>query len=167
MLGSGQRAQNLFRLSIQDIGVLAIRLGLAIVIGWIGLMKFTTYEASGISVFVRNSPILGWAYNILSVRDFSNMLGLVELAISLGLLLGGHNRRLAVLSSATAVGMFATTLSFMLTTPGTIEPSLGFPALSVVPGQFLVKDFVALGASVFLFCQALTQQSVGRGTPDT
>ena len=37
--------------------------------------------------------------------------------------------------------MFLTTLSFLLTTPGVWEASVGgFPALSVVPGQFLIKE---------------------------
>ena len=48
--------------------------------------------------------------------------------------------------------MFLTTLSFLLTTPGVWEASAGgFPALSVVPGQFLAKDFVLFGASLRLF----------------
>ncbi len=55
---------------------------------------------------------------------------------------------------AEAVGMFSTTLSFLLTTPGVWEASAGgFPALSVVPGQFLIKDVVLLGASLWMFSQ--------------
>jgi uncharacterized membrane protein YkgB len=42
-------------------------------------------------------------------------------------------------------------LSFLLTTPGVWEASAGgFPALSVVPGQFLAKDFVLFGGAVWL-----------------
>jgi uncharacterized membrane protein YkgB len=45
--------------------------------------------------------------------------------------------------------MFLTTLSFLVTTPGW-EPSLGgFPALSAMPGQFLLKDVVLLGAALW------------------
>ena len=51
--------------------------------------------------------------------------------------------------------MFLTTLSFLFSTPGW-EPSLGgFPALSVVPGQFLLKDVVLLGAAVWSLGAAL------------
>ena len=54
-----------------------------------------------------------------------------------------------------AVIMFLTTLSFLFSTPGW-EPSLGgFPALSVVPGQFLLKDVVLLGAAVWSLGEAL------------
>ena len=39
-------------------------------------------------------------------------------------------------------------LSFLVTTPGW-EPSLGgFPALSAMPGQFLLKDVVLLGVAL-------------------
>jgi uncharacterized membrane protein YkgB len=53
--------------------------------------------------------------------------------------------------SGLAVGMFLTTLSFLLTTPGVWEASVGgFPALSAVPGQFLAKDFVLFGSALRL-----------------
>jgi uncharacterized membrane protein YkgB len=38
----------------------------------------------------------------------------------------------------------------MLSTPGVIEPSLGFPAISVAPGQFLLKDIGLLAASILV-----------------
>ena len=36
-------------------------------------------------------------------------------------------------------------------TPGTFEPSLGFPAISLVPGQFLLKDIVLLAVSLWIY----------------
>jgi uncharacterized membrane protein YkgB len=51
--------------------------------------------------------------------------------------------------------MFLTTLSFLVTTPGVWEPSLGgFPALSAVPGQFLVKDLALLGMALWSLGEA-------------
>ncbi len=141
--------------TLTNIGEESIRVGLALVIGWIGAMKFTGYEAQGISGFVQNSPLLSWVYNFLSIRAFSNGLGVVEIVIATGLVLGRYFPRVGVGASFAALGMFATTLSFMLTTPGTFEPTLGFPALSVVPGQFLIKDVVLLGAAILLLGKAL------------
>ena len=55
--------------------------------------------------------------------------------------------------------MFLTTLSFLFSTPGW-EPSLGgFPALSVVPGQFVLKDVVLLGVAVWLLGDILQDLS--------
>src|SRR5204863_7399990 len=58
------------------------RYGLVAVVGWVGLMKFTAYEAEGISPFVANSPLMSWVYGLMSVRDFSAVLGVVEVAIA-------------------------------------------------------------------------------------
>ncbi|QDS97118.1 Inner membrane protein YkgB [Adhaeretor mobilis] len=118
-------------------------------------MKFTQYEAEGISGFVKNSPLMSWAYSVMSVRGFSTALGVVEIIIALLLALRPFSARAAALGSLLAIGMFLTTLSFLLTTPGIWEESLGgFPALSVAPGQFVLKDFVLLGASVWCLADA-------------
>jgi uncharacterized membrane protein YkgB len=37
-----------------------LRYGLALVIGWIGMMKSTGYEAKGIEPLVAHSPLLSW-----------------------------------------------------------------------------------------------------------
>lgn len=136
-------------------GQYTVRLGLALVIAWIGAMKFTAYEAHGISGFVQNSPLLSWVYNLMSIQQFSNALGTLELAIATGLIFGLVSARVAIISALAASGMFATTLSFMITTPGTFEQTIGFPALSVVPGQFLIKDVVSLAVSILLLGDGL------------
>ena len=43
---------------VEAVGRELTRCGLVVVVGWIGLMKFTTYEAEGIRPFVANSPLL-------------------------------------------------------------------------------------------------------------
>jgi uncharacterized membrane protein YkgB len=128
------------------------RYGLVLVLLWIGSMKFTAYEAEGISVFVSNSPFMSWAYSVFSVQGFAVLLGITEIIIASLIASRPFSPHTALLGSSLAVGMFVTTLSFIITTPGVWEPSAGgFPALSAVPGQFLVKDFVLLGSAVRLF----------------
>ena len=59
------------------------------------------------------------------------------------------------LGSALAVGMFLTTLSFLVTTPGVWASSAGgFPALSAFPGQALIKDLALLGISLWSLGEA-------------
>ena len=141
-------------------GDLLIRYGLVLVIGWIGVMKFTSYEAHGIQPMVAHSPLLGWMYKFLSVQTFSNLLGIVEIAIAVLIALRPLSPKLSAFGSAAAVLMFLTTLSFLFSTPGW-EPSLGgFPALSALPGQFLLKDVVLLGAAVSTFGEA-ARNSIG------
>jgi len=138
--------------SVEALGRYTARYGLVLALLWIGGMKFTAYEAEGISGFVSNSPLMSWAYSVFSVKNFSALLGVTEIAIALMIASRPFSARAAFVGSGLAVGMFLTTLSFLVTTPGLWEPSAGgFPALSVVPGQFLVKDFVLFGASLRLF----------------
>lgn len=134
---------------VSGLGAQLTRYGLVLVLFWIGAMKFTGYEANGIQPLVANSPFMGWVYHILSVQAFSNLLGTVEIAIAVMIGLRRLSPKVSALGSALAMVMFLTTMSFLFSTPGW-EPSLGgFPALAVVPGQFLVKDIVLFGAAVW------------------
>jgi reactive chlorine resistance protein C len=136
----------------EAVGRHSARYGLVLALFWIGGMKFTAYEAEGIMGFVTNSPLMNWAYSVFSVRSFAALLGVTEIIIALLIASRPFSARAAVVGGALAVGMFLTTLSFLVTTPGVWEASAGgFPALSVIPGQFLVKDFVLFGASLRLF----------------
>jgi uncharacterized membrane protein YkgB len=145
-------------------GRIGLRYGLVAVIGWIGLMKFTAYEAEGISGFVANSPLMSWAYAIMSHRGFSALLGLVELAIAALVAFGPYRPRAGAVGAAGAVGMFLTTLSFLVTTPGVFEAGgSGFPALSAMPGQFLVKDFSLLGIAIWLLADAVRLGNLAAG----
>jgi uncharacterized membrane protein YkgB len=128
------------------------RYGLVVVVGWIGLLKFTAYEAEGIRLYVTNSPLMSWVYELMSVRGFSALLGVVEVGIAVLIAARPSSPRASAVGSALAVGMFLTTLSFLATTPGSWEPSAGgFPALSGKPGQFLLKDLALLGISLWSF----------------
>lgn len=147
---------------IQATALLLVRYGLVLVIAWIGGMKFTAYEANGIQPLVANSPLLGWVYEFSSVRGFSSLLGFFEICVALMIAVRPISAKSALIGSALAVGMFLTTLSFLLSTPGW-EPSLGgFPALSTVPGQFLIKDIVLLGAAIWSFGEALDEVTTNR-----
>jgi uncharacterized membrane protein YkgB len=131
------------------------RYGLVVVVAWIGLMKFTAYEAEGIRLYVANSPLMSWVYGFMSVRGFSAVLGVVEVAVALLIAARPLSPRACALGSALAVGMFLTTLSFLVTTPGVWEPSAGgFPALSGKPGQFLIKDLALLGIALWSLGEA-------------
>jgi reactive chlorine resistance protein C len=127
---------------INAFGSRALRYGLVLVIGWIGLMKFTGYEA-----LVAHSPLMRAIYHCLTLRQFSDGLGVVEVAIAILIALPSWSPKASAL---------LTTLSFIFSTPGW-EPSLGgFPALSAIPGQFLLRAVVLLGAAIWSLGESLT-----------
>jgi len=141
---------------LNNAGVFLLRYGLVLVIGWIGLMKYTAYEANAIEGLVANSPLMGWLYNVLSVQGVSCVIGTFEIIIVIMIALRPVNALISGIGSLLAAGMFATTLTFLLSTPGIWEASLGgFPFISVMPGSFLLKDFVFLGAALFTASEAL------------
>lgn len=140
---------------VKALGEVLIRYGLVLVLGWIGAMKFTLYEAAGIQPLVANSPLMSWVYSIWSVPGFSNLLGTTEIVVGFMIAFRLVSARIAAIGSGLAVMMFLTTLSFLFSTPGWESSLGGFPTLSVVPGQFLLKDLVLLGAAVWSLGDAL------------
>jgi reactive chlorine resistance protein C len=119
-------------------------------------MKFTGYEAKGIEPMVAHSPLMGWMYGFLSVRTFSDALGVVEVTIAILIGLRHWSAKASALGSAAAVIMFLSTLSFLFSTPGWELSLGGFPSLSALPGQFLLKDLVLLGAALWSLGEAWT-----------
>jgi len=135
-------------------GLLA-RYGLVVVIGWIGALKFTSFEANGIQPLVANSPLMSWLYTIFSVQTFSSLLGVVEITVALLIAIKPVAPKLSAIGSAGAIGLFLATISFLFTTPGVGEASAGgFPVLSST-GQFLIKDVALLGLSAWTLADAL------------
>jgi len=140
---------------IERIGGWIIRYALVLVILWIGCLKFTAYEAHNVLPLVSHSPLMSWVYSIFDLRNFSRVLGTVEIIIALLLALRPISPKLSILGSLGAIAMFITTLSFMFSTPGVIQPGYAFPALSGFPGQFLIKDTVNIGVAIWTLGESL------------
>ncbi len=140
------------------LGIYGAYLALAIIYFSFGGMKLTHDGGRGPgSTGEQQPPLLGWVYSIFSVEMYSSLLGILE--ISIGTLIAGRmlSPKLSVVGGALSAGLFFTTLSFMFSTPGVIEPSLGFPAISVAPGQFLLKDLGLLAVSIFVAGHSLVE----------
>ncbi|WNM64138.1 YkgB family protein [Candidatus Nitrospira neomarina] len=142
--------------TITRMGIFLTRLGLVIVFLWIGAMKFTAYEAQAIQPLVANSPFMSWLYGLFSIQAFSNGLGVLEITIGLMIAAREISPLVSAIGSAFGAVLFLGTLSFMVSTPPVWEATLGgFPALSVAPGQFLLKDLALLGAAIWICGESL------------
>ncbi|HBR96615.1 MAG TPA: hypothetical protein DD979_04460 [Gammaproteobacteria bacterium] len=140
---------------ISSLGDHAILGATVLVLLWIGAMKFTAYEAGAIEGLVASSPLVSWLYAVFSLQGASNLIGSIEIATALTLLAGVRYKQAAIVGALAAVATFTITLSFLFTAPGWEASLGGFPALSVVPGQFLLKDVVLLSVAIHLLGKAL------------
>ena len=158
-------------------GIVATRVGLVVVLVWIGGLKLFRYEDEGIVPFVANSPLMAFAYrqpageykqhmnregeSKAADREwharngtyrFGHALGSV--IVGLGVMIALHPRlpRVSAAGSVLVVGMSLTTLSFLVTTPECWVPPLGgpehgFPLLSGA-GRLVIKDAIMMGAAI-------------------
>lgn len=135
---------------IGRIGQYAALYGLVVVFAWIGAMKFTAYEAGATEGLVASSPLVSWLYTIFDQQSASNLIGTIELTAAALLAARPWSAVAGVAGAVITIVTLTITLSFLLSAPGW-EPSMGgFPALSVAPGQFLVKDAVLLGVALWV-----------------
>ena len=139
-----------------------VRYALVVVIAWIGALKYTGYEAAAIQPLIAHSPIFSWLYGILSVRTFAAVLGSLEIVAALLIAIRPLSPAISAIGSAMGVLLFLSTLSFLFTTPGVTAAS-GFPVLSGLPGQFLLKDLVLVSASLWTLGDSLGAALPWRG----
>lgn len=142
-----------------------LRWALVIVFLWFGAMKFTAYEAGGIAPFIGNSPIMSWL-GMFGTQGQSYLIGTIELSTAVALILGAFVPIFSALSGVMSAATYLITLTFFLTTPGVAEPAAGgFPAISAIPGQFLLKDAVLLAASLVLLLASVRLRGASAPSP--
>lgn len=159
------------------IGLTVARLGLIVVLLWIGGLKVAPYEADGIVPFMANSPVMSFLYAYPAPeykkhmnkegelvpanrewhhrnRTYPFALGLGAVIVAFGLMLCLHPwlPQVAAVGSFLVFLMSFVTLSFLITTPECWVPALGdahhgFPYLSG-RGRLVVKDAIMLGAAL-------------------
>jgi len=156
----GRIESNAWGITLEDIGKIIIRYGLVVILLWIGVLKFTAYEAQNILGLVANSPLMSWVYSVMTTRGFSALIGVIEITLGILIALRPILPKLSAIGSLGAIGMFLVTLSFILTTPGVWQQGYGFPFPSSSPGQFLLKDLVNLGAATYTAGEALRAASL-------
>jgi uncharacterized membrane protein YkgB len=139
---------------IAGYGTAILRIGLGLVLILIGGLKFTPEEANGIQIFISHSPFFAWTNALLSHQQLSDVLGTLEITAGVLILARPFSPAASAAGSAMAVGTFASTVSFLFTTPGVWSAHYGFPALGDI-GSFVIKDVTLLGAAVYTLGEAM------------
>lgn len=132
--------------NFQTLGYSTSVLGVAIVLIWIGVFKFTAAEAKAIEPLVKNSFLMSWLYEITGTQGVSNIIGSIEIIAAICLLLHFFWKRAGVIGGLLSALIFLVTLSFLFTTPGVFSVVEGVP----VTDFFILKDVMALGISLMV-----------------
>ncbi|MES2755292.1 MAG: DUF417 family protein [Pseudomonadota bacterium] len=143
------------RYTTPSAGALLVTYALALIFVWFGCLKFTQYEAAGIAPLVMNSPLVVWLHGMFGIAGTSRFLGVYEILTGVLIAARPFAPRLAAIGGAMATICFLITVSFLFTTPTTVQPGFDTPfALTPFPGQFLLKDVVLLAVSLWILFAA-------------
>jgi uncharacterized membrane protein YkgB len=134
-------------MDLNQIGYKLGVLGTVIILIWIGLFKFTATEAGAIKSLVENHFAMSWMYKVMSLQMVSNIIGFFEIIIGIGLFASLFYNKIGFYAGLGSAVIFATTLSFLFTTPGVFKSVEGFP----VTDFFILKDIPYLAISLMVF----------------
>ena len=139
--------------SVTRVGQQVSRYGLVVVLAWIGFGKYVKMESR---VLIEHSPLMSWIYHFLSVGAVAAALGTMEIVAAVLIAVRPLWPTVSAIGSALGIVLFLGTLSFLFTTPGVIAAHAGpIPVLSGMPGQFLLKDVVLIGVSIWTLGESL------------
>ena len=127
----------------------------ALVLMWIGGMKFLELEARAIVPLVETSPLMSWLYTLFTVQQASNLIGMYDIFFALLLGLGVWLQRPLIILVAVAgcLAVFVMTQTFLFSASGAFSETSLLAGL----GQFVIKDlwFIAnLMVVTFLSCNS-------------
>src|SRR5262245_61548406 len=144
--------------SVIRLGQMVSRYGLVVVLAWIGFGKYVKMESR---VLIEHSPLMWWIYRFLSVSAVAAALGTMEIIAAVLIALRPFWPTVSAIGGALAIILFLGTLSFLFTTPGVIATHTGpIPVLSGMPGQFLLKDLVLIGVSIWTLGDSLAARNM-------
>ncbi|SDR59194.1 Uncharacterized membrane protein YkgB [Rhizobiales bacterium GAS113] len=126
---------------------------------WFGIQKFTPYAAEAIAPLIEHSPFMSWL-SVFGVAGQAKIVGTIELTTAAVLIIGSVNPLASALGAAMACATFLLTTSFVFSTPGITQISpFGFPIISTLLEQFLLKDVVLLAVCLTLLVASLPPRS--------
>ena len=140
---------------LNRLGPAVARWGIVMLLLWIGTFKFSAVEAAAIRPLVENSPFMGWLYAVLSEQAVSILIGSTEITVALAVASRAWYPRVSFFGSLAAAGIFLVTLSFFVTTPGTLAVVPGYPLpVPAGPGFLLVKDLILFAGALTMAAEA-------------
>jgi uncharacterized membrane protein YkgB len=135
--------------SDRNIAFLITSIGMSVMLLWAGSYKLTASGAESIVPLVSNSPLIGWHFKLFGPYIGSDLIGLTEITAAILIGAGYWRPKAGIIGALITSGMFFTTSTMLITTPGTTTLILGVRYMNLL-GLFLFKDVISLGASFYL-----------------
>jgi uncharacterized membrane protein YkgB len=136
-------------ISDRNIPFLVTSIGMIVMLLWAGSYKMTAPGAEGIIPLVSNSPLISWHFKLFGPYIGSDIIGLTEITAASLMIIGYLKPKAGIIGGLIASGMFFTTSTMIITTPGTTTLVHGIRYMSFL-GLFLFKDVISLGVSFYL-----------------
>ena len=136
-------------ISDRNISFLITSIGMIVMLLWAGSYKLTAPGAEGIVPLVSNSPLISWHFKLFGPYIGSDIIGFTEITAAILIITGYLKPKAGIIGGLIASGMFFTTSTMVITTPGTTTLVHGVRYMSFL-GLFLFKDVISLGVSFYL-----------------
>ena len=136
----------------RNVPFLVTSIGMIVMLLWAGSFKMTAPGAEGIVPLVSNSPLISWHFKLFGPYVGSDLIGLTEWLAAILIIAGYFRPKAGIVGGLIATGMFFTTSTMLLTTPGAIISVPGIHGMRYMSnlGLFLFKDVISLGVSLYL-----------------
>ena len=136
----------------RNLPFLVTSIGMIVMLLWAGSFKMTAPGAEGIIPLVSNSPLIWWHFKVFGPYIGSDLIGLTEWVTAVLVITGYFKPRAGILGGLVATGMFFTTSTMLLTTPGAIISVPGIQGMRYMSnlGLFLFKDVISFGVALYL-----------------
>jgi uncharacterized membrane protein YkgB len=133
----------------RNIPFLVCSIGMIVMLLWAGKFKMTAPGAEGIIPLVSNSPLTSWQFKVFGPYILGDMIGATEWTAAILLIIGYFKPKGGILGGIILVGMFFTTSSMLITTPGDTVVVHGIHYMNDL-GLFLFKDIISFGVAFYL-----------------
>lgn len=138
----------------ENIAEIIFRYGLAIVLIWLGIVKFKNSEAIHLERAMANTVLFSWLLKFVTIYVFAQIVAWLHIVSGLLLLVKVASKRLALWGSIMASVIFLSGILVFVSSGIVWQVGYGFPELSRT-GHSLLKDFILFGTSLWCISDSL------------
>lgn len=138
----------------KNISEIIFRYGLAIVLIWLGIVKFKNTEAIHLERAMANTVLFSWLLKLVSIYVFAQIIAWLHIISGILLLVKVASKKLSLWGAIFASIIFLSSILIFASSGITWQVGYGFPELSRT-GHSLLKDFILFGASLWCISDSL------------